>query len=329
MEKEPTSFWADIKKYEETLVKDPRSYCFALLSELYRKVGLLDDAIGTAKRGTETHPEYIGGYMALGRALFDNGQKEEGKIALERVARATPENLLAQRLLSQVYMEEGNIAAAEQALQLLVTFSPDDIESRLSLEALKRAREPERKAENQYGEYEEYGPRDDLGVEPCQFLEENQGIGPVGLSGLNEEKTSYCLSDIDTTDKGRQTDGKLESDQLLTPTLAELYVNQGHYEHAIEVFEKLLEKEPGNRELMEGLDSARRHNLANHTATEDALAHASKIKLLEPASDLYNSDAKSRYNNVASGVTELSRGEEFIETMHRWLEAIGRFRECR
>ncbi len=139
MEKDSTSFWADIKKYEDVLAKDSRSYCFAPLSELYRKLGLLDDAVSVAKKGIETHPEYIGGFMVLGRALFEQGKRDEARASLEKVVLATPENLIAQRILSQIYQEEGNLIDAERALQLLVTFNPEDTESSLALEALQRS----------------------------------------------------------------------------------------------------------------------------------------------------------------------------------------------
>src|SRR5512146_1447483 len=104
MELESSSFWSDIKKYEDTLAKDPQSYCFAPLSELYRKLGLLDDALNVAKRGCELHPDYVGGFMALGRAYYEKGMKAESRAALESVVRGTPENLLAQRILSQLYI---------------------------------------------------------------------------------------------------------------------------------------------------------------------------------------------------------------------------------
>ena len=142
MDKNSTSFWADIKKFEDILAKDPNSYCFAPLSELYRKLGLLDDAIGVAQRGTDVHPEYVGGYMALGRAYYEKGVREKSKEALERVARATPENLLAQKILFQIYYDEGNTPAAERALQLLVTFNPEDVESRLMLESIRKSVAP-------------------------------------------------------------------------------------------------------------------------------------------------------------------------------------------
>ena len=139
MEKETTSYWTDIKKFEDMLAKDPRSYCFAPLSELYRKLGLLDDALNVAKRGVEVHPEYIGGHIALGRAYFEKGMNAEAKQSLEKVAKATPENLLAQKLLYRIYHEEGNVPAAENALQLLVAFNPEDMESREALDAIRRS----------------------------------------------------------------------------------------------------------------------------------------------------------------------------------------------
>jgi tetratricopeptide (TPR) repeat protein len=136
MEQQDSSFWADIKKYEDTLERDPNSYCFAPLSELYRKLGMVDDAINVAKRGCENHPEYIGGYMALGRAYFEKGMNAEARDALERVVRVTPDNLLAQRILSKIYMDAGEVEAAEGSLKTILSQNPDDSESKILLDSL-------------------------------------------------------------------------------------------------------------------------------------------------------------------------------------------------
>ena len=71
MEQDTTSFWTDIKKYEDILASDQNSYCFAPLADLYRKLGLLDDAIAIARRGHDRHPEFVSGCLVLGRAYFD------------------------------------------------------------------------------------------------------------------------------------------------------------------------------------------------------------------------------------------------------------------
>ena len=157
MENEATSFWAEIKKYEDTLARDPASYCFAPLAEVYRKVGLLDDAINVAKKGCEIHPEYVGGYMALGRAYLEKGLKNEGRQALEKVIGITPDNLLALKLLSKFYVEEGEKTEAEKVLLLILEQAPEDEESRTLLATINNKLSHAEQVE--YGNIEDQTPR--------------------------------------------------------------------------------------------------------------------------------------------------------------------------
>jgi len=41
----------------------------------------------------------------------------------------------------------------------------------------------------------------------------------------------------------------IKDSKVLSPTLADIYLQQGHIEKAIEIYEKLLKKEPGNEFL--------------------------------------------------------------------------------
>lgn len=43
-------------------------------------------------------------------------------------------------------------------------------------------------------------------------------------------------------------------DQMITKTLAEIYLQQGHFEKAYEIFKALLEKNPSDLELQERLN---------------------------------------------------------------------------
>lgn len=138
MEKEATSFWVDIKRYEDILASEPNSFCFAQLSDLYRKMNLLDDALTVARRGIAVHPDYAGGYLALGRACYDKGLKKESREALERVVRVNPENMPAQRILSHLYLEAGDSARATSTLKSILYLDPNDAESRIMLESLER-----------------------------------------------------------------------------------------------------------------------------------------------------------------------------------------------
>lgn len=269
MEQEGPSFWADIKKYEDTLEKDPNSYCFAPLSELYRKLGMVDDAINIAKRGCEIHPDYVGGYMALGRAYFEKGMSAESKEALRKVVRVTPENLLAQRILSKIYMDEGDASSAEASLRAILAHNPDDSESRMLLDSLKMSSSSieqtmPKSDEDGYviGDLENIGAKDDfspleefadvIDLDGCEIIEE---ITDEDFSEVPEEENSeleFDLPEMKAKDEGELSVAgeRDEKDPLTTATLAELYVSQGYPKKALQIFRELLDADPENSELI-------------------------------------------------------------------------------
>ena len=332
MEKESTSFWADIKKYEDLLSKDLRSYCFAPLSELYRKLGLLDDAVAVANRGIEAHPEYIGGFMALGRALYEQGNRDQAKFALEKVALATPENFLAQRILSQIYQEEGNLAAAERALHLLVTFNPEDRESALALEVLRRSIPP--------------------AVETVPLA--------AAAPCATEEATAAEQSEVDCTSSAEQPDRSLEFDgsnpcaeyevagipgaadehavttgeppdadagivPLATVTLAELYEGQGFFDKALQVYSDLLDKDPESQLLQERVSRliVRRHNESDRGPVA---AFREKSEL---PTAVVRQNVLSGEDSTSQFPCELEQNDDVLDLLGRWLDAVRRRKECR
>lgn len=257
MAQEVHSFWTDIKKYEDILAKDPNSFCFAQLSELYRRIGLLDDAIYVANRGIEIHPDYVGGHLALGRAYFDKGQQADSREVLERVVRATPENYTAQKLLSQIYLASNAIAPALKTLRIVLELNPDDVESRLSLEALARVNE---KASPSVS-----GPEDEEDLEEAEIVDdeldfqEYQGFEPgVVASGHGEPdvliQTLPDQADLSGPDSG-DPDALVVSgsggpdspetgvrDPLTTATLAEIYLAQGFFDQALKIYRELADE---------------------------------------------------------------------------------------
>jgi len=136
MVEDPGSFWTDIQRYEDMLVADPRSHCFAPLSDLYRRLGLLDDAISVASKGCEMHPDYPGGFLALGSACYEKGLAAEARQALERVVALTPEDHRARKLLGRLYVDAGEAVLARQVLEQVLLQNPDDLESALLLRSL-------------------------------------------------------------------------------------------------------------------------------------------------------------------------------------------------
>ena len=75
----------EIKKYQAMLETNPASRVFASLAELYRKQGMLDEAISLCLKGLKAHPAYVSGRVVLGRAYFDKGLVREAAQELEKV----------------------------------------------------------------------------------------------------------------------------------------------------------------------------------------------------------------------------------------------------
>ena len=113
-----------LKRYQE----DPRSRVFAPLAEAYRKAGLLDEAIDIARDGVRMHPHFVGGRVALARALFDRGHFEEVTKELETIILDAPDNLIAQKLLAESYLILGKVAQSLSAYKVLLFFMPNDKE---------------------------------------------------------------------------------------------------------------------------------------------------------------------------------------------------------
>lgn len=326
MGQETESFWADIKRYEDTLAKDPGSYCFAPLSELYRKVGLLDDAINVAKKGIELHSEYVGGYMALGRACFEKELKEESRGALEKVIRATPDNLMAQKLLSQLYIDAGETELARKALETILSLNPDDLESKVALEAFSRA------AERVYQPDEGIFPDEaegiagisvpfanDVDLDDESLLEEAEIIEDLYDEVFDEEGVAWDTADVAAGDVAtyEKTAGAADLDPLSTVTIAELYISQGFLKKALKIYRDLLDAEPENDELKQRL-----LELKLRIDEDEAKA---RENALEPAMAI----SESTMSEIDNSSLDEHTAREPVAVLEAWLENIGRIRECR
>ena len=114
-----------LKKYQD----DPTSRVFAPLAEAYRKAGMIDDAIEIAREGLRIHPAFIGGRVALARALFDKHRYEEVIQEVTTIVQDVPDNLVAQRLMAESCLMLGRVADAVGAFKMLLYFAPDDRET--------------------------------------------------------------------------------------------------------------------------------------------------------------------------------------------------------
>lgn len=337
MTPEIDSFRAEIKRYEDLLGADPASYCFAPLAELYRKAGLLDEAIATARKGVDIHPDYVGGYLALGLACFDKGEQTESRAALERVVRVTPDNLTAQKLLSRIYLDIGEYGLARTALETILAINPTDPESRDALDGLTlRERSFELDADLFSADGEGAGAAapgfdadDESLLEEAEIVEEltdevfegESGLGALapdvaGEAGFDGKELLFAEEPLEPKESA--------PDPLATATIAELYVEQGFMKKALKIYRDLLDANPGNDELRQHIvDLKRRIDEDEAQARENAFTADMPFgeELAEAVNDRADAGAETQAGSGPQG--------DAVAVLEGWLDTIGRMKQCR
>jgi tetratricopeptide (TPR) repeat protein len=332
------SFWTDIKNLEEQLAKSPDSLCFARLSDVYLKVGLIDEALHVARMGTIKHPRYLSGQRALSLACHAKGLDDEALAALKQLTEALPEDVSSQKLLGRLFAEAGNRAAASQAFRTALEFAPDDVECRIELESLKQSvGDPE----------SEFEPDED----DEEIIEDLEMLEDYDIDEENREEVLMFQeappeSDIPATP---------HYDPLSTGTVAELYVRQGFIYKALEIYRAILADNPTDlaaAERVVELEALEAGPLEPDSEFDDTfeveadddsafsiqdevfLQNAGSAAL--PASDfisgfesLQASADACEYDSSTSLAPSQGIADHTLSTLDVWLENIRRIRSCR
>lgn len=342
--KESASFWTDIKDLEGRLAQSPGSFCFARLSEVYLKVGLVDDALHVARQGVLKHPRYLSGQRALSLACLAKGINDEARAALKLITEAVPEDVPSQKLLGRLLAEAGDQDAACRAFRTVLEFAPDDVESRIELEALQRsagiASSP-----LDHDDDEEI-------IEDLEILEE-----PDAPEYDQPEAQSRFRDDT----PGFDTAVAAHHDPLSTGTLAELYVKQGFVQKALEIYRAILDDNPADHatagrvaeleELLAGAaePAAEIDATVGEEAEAEAEAEAESVfsmpveaffqeavpaGLLEPAGTpaLERQQECEEISGLVSSASPLplkGTADNALAVLDGWLENIGRIKSCR
>lgn len=120
------SLLGKIAGYTEILSKDPHSTVFVPLSEAYRTMGMLDEAIDVARRGIDAVPGYAPGYITLGRSLAEQGQLKDAAEAFSHALQTEEANLQAIKGLARVKLLLGQPEEARPLLMQGRQLAPDD-----------------------------------------------------------------------------------------------------------------------------------------------------------------------------------------------------------
>lgn len=115
------------REYLERFKEDPTSRIFAPLAEAYRRMGKVEEAIEICKKGLEHHPDFYGGRVALAKCYIDEKDFNSAKRELELVVASAPDNLMAQRLLGDMFLATDDKRAAIHAYKMALLLSPADV----------------------------------------------------------------------------------------------------------------------------------------------------------------------------------------------------------
>ena len=108
------------------LEKDPGSRLFGQFAEELRKEGKHDEAIAVCRKGLEKNPNFPSARLTLARALLDSGRPREARPELEQIVKASPDNIMASRLLGEALEELGELELALKQFEKTLIFSPGD-----------------------------------------------------------------------------------------------------------------------------------------------------------------------------------------------------------
>lgn len=219
------------KKYERILSQDPSSATFIFLAQILYKQGKVDKAVNVLIKGLRYNKKSVTGRFLLGKIYYDRWMIEQAKKEFQTVAEHAPDNLAACRMLVQIYRSEERHDKALQLLRSVHAYHPQD--STIPLEI--------RELEGELLRKEERKRRFQTAREAIRSSVESKSAGEL-ISGVKHYER-----------------------ELLTETMADIYLDQGLFEKACSVLERLLDRNPGNIAIKTKLEKARLY-LINKTA---------------------------------------------------------------
>ena len=175
---EPIEHSEIIKRYEDTLKKTPHSYLFVPLANAYIEKGEPEKAIAVAQEGLLAHPDYISAKMVLAKAFYDCQRIADAKKESLEVLQAKPDNLLAHKILIDIYMSENDQKKAGELIERLKELSPGDTNMELlisSLEIKLNQASSEKAPKEEFGEKEQ-PDSNDLNTETLAKIYEDQEL---------------------------------------------------------------------------------------------------------------------------------------------------------
>ncbi|MFG1487328.1 tetratricopeptide repeat protein [Halobacteriovorax sp. RZ-2] len=279
-----------ISKYKSQLEKDPRSKVFAPLAEIYRKVGMNDEALALLKRGLIHHPNFSAAIIIYGQLLLEKDEVEEAYTILKPQLSINGDNIKFLKLFAQSCFKQNLILEALNTYKRVLFISPKDME-----------------ATEFIVKYDNFDSVEDEDLTQKTF----------DISNLDDEIESWSTLSLVPQIKEEPVVEEKSNDepgQIFSHTLVDLYLKQGAKQKAIEVLNSALVENPDDKRIqdrlreLEGLDEiseskGREDLMAAFESTAKKLEEKPKVELekLSMAFELFESYLKKRSSEVLNG----------------------------
>ncbi len=217
------------KKYEEILSSDPTSNTFSQLADILCKQGKVDKAIGVLIQGLTHNKNNVTARFMLGKIYYDRWLIEQAKKEMEKVLEISPDNVEAAKLLSQIYTSEDKFDKALSTLEGAYVFHRDD--SMLADEINK--------------------------IETLISEKQSEKSGRVFETPIESRKIHQV-----------QADESIAGNEIYTETMLELCIEQGEYDTAREIIDKIYANESDRNSAIEKLEKTKLNKMNNFAGFE-------------------------------------------------------------
>jgi len=130
----------DIRALTAALARDPKTLVYADLADALRRRGQRQEALQVALQGLTRHPMHADGHDCLARIYADLGDLERARLAWSKALEIAPDHMGSLRGVAFLLFRQGDLAAAESALQKVLARAPSDGGARRALAVVRAGR---------------------------------------------------------------------------------------------------------------------------------------------------------------------------------------------
>lgn len=220
----------------EILNRDPSSETLGLVLAELKRLGHTRKAIHECVKALQLHPGDLPLRLILAEAYFEEGLFSHAEAEIERAVSQMDRYASAYRLQAEIYHAQKRNDEALRSLRIYLALRPQD---ERALDLLKTLDVPQAVAA------QEIAPTEEELLEPTAPGPEEAAV-PRAMEPpeVEAEKPEFRLEDEVLS-------------EIATPTLAEVYVNQGQFQEAISIYEKVIAQNPEDEASLSRLQTLR------------------------------------------------------------------------